>query len=56
MVYHFRFGDTGFSCSDIPAGEPSVRVEAFLSGQLGQIQLLGSDFLTLFRISGAGGR
>ena len=56
MVYHFRFGDTGFSCSDIPAGEPSVRVEAFLSGQLGQIRLLGTDFLTLLRSSGSGGR
>ncbi len=52
MVYSFRFGDTGFSCADIPLGQHSARVEATLSGWMGDIYLEGRDSLTLFRLLG----
>ncbi len=32
MVFHFRFGDTGFSCADIPAQEKSVTLTGNLTG------------------------
>ena len=52
MVYTFRFGDTGFSCADIPLGQHSARVEATLSGWMGDIHLEGTDTLTLIRVLG----
>ena len=33
MVFHFRFGDTGFSCDDIPAGEKSFTLTGTLTGE-----------------------
>jgi hypothetical protein len=39
MVFHFRLGDTDFSCADIPGGESSALIPATLSGQAG-----GEDF------------
>ena len=52
MVYTFRFGDTGFSCADVPLGQRTARVEATLTGWMGDIYLEGRDSLTLFRLLG----
>jgi hypothetical protein len=40
LVFHFRFGDTGFSCDDIPAGA----TEKTLIGKLQGKTLDGTDF------------
>jgi len=34
MIFHFSFADTGFSCSDIPAGNKSADVTGNLTGEL----------------------
>jgi len=34
MIFHFRLVDTGFSCSDIPAGDKSADVTGNLTGKL----------------------
>ena len=52
MVYVFRFGDTGFSCADIPAGRRTATLEATLTGWMDGGMVEGSDSLTLFRLSG----
>jgi hypothetical protein len=52
MVYTFRFGDTGFSCADIPAGRHIVTVQGTLTGWMGNIYLEGMDDLKLFRLLG----
>jgi CSLREA domain-containing protein len=52
MVYTFRFGDTGFSCADIPLRQHSAREEATLTGWMGEIYLEGRDSLTLVRLLG----
>ncbi len=33
MVFHFRFGDTGFSCADIPDGDKSANLTGTLTGE-----------------------
>ena len=33
MVFHFRFGDTGFSCGDIPDGDKSFTLTGTLTGE-----------------------
>jgi hypothetical protein len=50
MVYTFRFGDTGFSCADIPAGRYTATVEASLTGWMGNLFFEGSDTLRLYRL------
>jgi hypothetical protein len=52
MVYTFRFGETGFGCSDIPAGRYSVEVRATLTGWSGGLYLVGSEPMTLVRLLG----
>jgi hypothetical protein len=48
MVFHFRFGDTGFSCSDIPSGEKSVTLPAYLTGStVDGTTIQGEDTLRL---------
>jgi CSLREA domain-containing protein len=52
MVYTFRFGDTGFSCADVPAGRHILTVQATLTGWTADIFMEGTDDLTLFRLLG----
>lgn len=52
MVYVFRFGDTGFSCADIPAGQRFANVEGKLTGKVGMVDVLGVDVVRLFRLFG----
>jgi len=33
LVFHFRFGDTGFSCNDIPAGAMEKTLIGVLKGK-----------------------
>jgi len=49
MVFHFRFGDTGFSCDDIPAGEKSVTLDAKLTGTADGAVIEGGDSLRLVK-------
>ncbi len=49
MVYTFRFGDTGFSCADIPRGRRYANVVGILTASMGDFYLQGRDNLTLFR-------
>ncbi len=50
MVFHFRFGDTGFSCDDIPDGEKSAYLSATLTGEtLDGTPIEGSGELRLVR-------
>lgn len=41
MVYTFLFGDTGFGCADILAGRFRAEVVASLTGQAGDIWVVG---------------
>jgi hypothetical protein len=47
LVFHFRFGDTGFSCDDIPEGQDSVGLRARLTGEAEGKPLAGEDALQL---------
>jgi len=47
MIYAFRFGDTGFSCGDIPAGQRRATLEATLTGWMEGGSVEGTDGLTL---------
>jgi lysophospholipase L1-like esterase len=49
LVFHFRFGDTGFSCDDIPEGQESVVLRAKLTGEAQGKPLVGEDTLQLVR-------
>jgi hypothetical protein len=49
LVFHFRFGDTGFSCDDIPEGQDSVGLRARLTGEAQGKPLAGEDALQLVR-------
>ncbi|MBI3030565.1 MAG: hypothetical protein HYY64_13740 [Candidatus Rokubacteria bacterium] len=44
MIFHFRFGDTGFSCADIPAGQSSFTVNAILKGTATVNGILNTPF------------
>jgi hypothetical protein len=47
MVFHFRFGETGFSCDDIPAGQTSFTLPAILKGTANGTDISASDTLRL---------
>jgi hypothetical protein len=32
LSFHFRFGETGFSCTDIPPGRTAVNLMGILTG------------------------
>ena len=49
MIYVFRFGDTGFSCADIPPGQQTASVVATLKGSMDGGMVEGDDVLKLFR-------
>src|ERR671914_463027 len=49
LVFHFRFGDTGFSCDDIPQGQESVGLRARLTGEAEGEPLAGEDTLQLVK-------
>ena len=50
LVFHFHFGDTGFSCDDIPQGQESVGLRARLTGEAdGPVAIAGEDTLQLVR-------
>ncbi|MGH7253427.1 MAG: hypothetical protein ACREIE_06465, partial [Nitrospiraceae bacterium] len=49
MVFHFRFGDTGFGCTDIPTGQNSVTLTGQVTGTAGGTVIEGGDSLTLMR-------
>jgi lysophospholipase L1-like esterase len=49
LVFHFRFGDTGFSCNDIPEGQEAVGLRAKLTGEAEGKPLVGEDTLQLVR-------
>jgi hypothetical protein len=49
LLFHFRFGDTGFSCDDIPEGQDSVGLTARLTGEADGRPLAGEDTLQLAR-------
>jgi hypothetical protein len=50
LVFHFRFGDTGFSCDDIPQGQEAVGLRARLTGEAdGPIAILGEGTLQLVK-------
>jgi hypothetical protein len=48
-VYQFLFGDTGFSCADIPTGETTADVTATLTGMAGGLPIGGTGVLRLKR-------
>jgi hypothetical protein len=52
MVYVFRFGDTGFSCADIPPRQYFANVEGKLTGHTGMVEVSGVDVIRLFRLFG----
>ena len=47
MVFHFRFGDTGFSCDDIPVGQKSATLPAQLTGSANGTAIEGTDVIRL---------
>ncbi len=47
MVFHFRFGDTGFSCADISLSEKSVTLPGTLTGNANGTAFRGQDSLRL---------
>lgn len=47
MVFHFRFGDTGFSCADIPPGFKDASHTADLTGSANETPIKGRDSLRL---------
>jgi len=47
MVFHFRFGDTGFSCNDNSEGGKSVFLNANLTGTANGTPIMGEDTLRL---------
>ena len=47
IVLHFRLGDTGFGCADIPAGASDVTLPGRLTGLAGGISLDGVDAIRL---------
>ena len=47
MVFHFRFGDTGFSCVDIPPGQKSETLTGKLTGTANGKRIGGEDSLRL---------
>jgi hypothetical protein len=49
LLFHFRFGDTGFSCDDILEGQESVGLRARLTGDAEGKPLAGEDTLQLAR-------
>jgi hypothetical protein len=49
LMFHFRFGDTGFSCDDIPEGQDSVGLRARLTGEAEGKPIEGEDTLQLVR-------
>jgi hypothetical protein len=49
VIFQFRFGDTGFSCADIPAGQSLADVVAVLTGLAGGVPIEGSGVLQLKR-------
>jgi Thrombospondin type 3 repeat len=50
MIFHFRFGDTGFTCADIPTGKTAYTVRGVLMGTAtGNVDVTGSDNLILER-------
>ncbi len=50
MVFHFRFGDTGFSCADISDGEKSANLTGTLTGETQDgTAIEGEDNLRLVR-------
>jgi hypothetical protein len=48
LVFHFRLGDTGFSCDDIPESEDSVELTARLTGEANGTSTEGEDSIRLF--------
>ena len=50
MVFHFLFGDTGFSCGDIPDGDKSANLTGTLTGETQDGTAIGGlDNLRLVR-------
>lgn len=47
LVLHFKLGDTGFSCADVPAGQKDVTLPARLTGFADAIGIDGEDTLRL---------
>ena len=42
MVFHFRLGDTDFSCADIPGGASSALIPATITGLAGGEEFEGT--------------
>jgi Thrombospondin type 3 repeat len=49
MIFHFRFGDTGFGCNNIPAGTASFILPGILTGTANGVAVTDSDNLQLVR-------
>ncbi|MHA2101439.1 MAG: LamG-like jellyroll fold domain-containing protein, partial [Candidatus Kariarchaeaceae archaeon] len=50
MVFHFKFGETGFSCVDVPEGEKDVYLDAKLTGSTYNNEIIeGVDVLRLVK-------
>jgi hypothetical protein len=49
LVFHFPFGDTGFSCDDIPEGQEAVGLRARLTGEAEGKPIVGGGTLQLVR-------
>ena len=49
MVFHFRFGDTGFVCDDIPPENSDAILMGWLTGEAWGEDLVGWDELRLVR-------
>ena len=47
IVFHFAFSDTGFNCSDIPAGQKDITLVGTLKGSTTTGAFIGSDSLRL---------
>jgi hypothetical protein len=49
LLFHFRFGDTGISCDDIPEGQDSVGLRVRLTGKAEGRLITGGGSLQLVR-------
>jgi hypothetical protein len=49
ILFHFRFGDTGFGCDDISEGEQSVILTARLTGEADGVAIEGIGSLRLVK-------
>jgi hypothetical protein len=53
IVFTFRFGDTGFKCSDIPSGQNKADVNRVLTGIFERSRMVGRKLIVeKFKVDG----